>query len=226
MAVVPLPDTPCLRVRIIGKDDADNDWGTRFNLSYGGSAPTGANCTTIAGDIAAEYAAYLAALVHATVLMTEVDVLDIATAMGASGQWTGSTAGTRSGNINPIQVATNVEYGIAERYRGGKPRGYWPFGTYEDVANQANWNSSFITAVTAGIEGFFTAVEALSVGAVGALNHVLLSYYHGYTNVEVPGSRAYAKPTYRATALHFDVTGYFPKTLMSSQRRRRSATSP
>lgn len=226
MTTVPLPDVPCLRVRVIGEDGPGNDWGTRFYLSYAGSAPTGANCITLAGDISAAFGTHLASLMTSNNVLNEIDVLDIATDSGLSGQDTSVVAGTRSGTAMPAQVATNVEYGIARRYRGGKPRAYWPFGVQGDENNVSMWGSTFLAAVNTGVIAFFAEVEALSVGAVGTLKHVNLSYYKGFTNHTSTSGRESAVPTYRATAVHDDVTGYFAKALISSQRRRRVATTP
>jgi len=226
VTVVPLPDTPCVRVRLIGEDPAANDWGTRFYLSYAGSAPTGANCTTLANDILAAWTADLESYLSENATINEIDVLDIATNTGLSGQFVGSQVGTRVGTSLAAQIAVNVEYGIARRYRGGKPRGYWPFGVDEDMQSVATWHPAFITALNASMLAFFTAVEALSVGAMGALKHVNLSYYSGFTNHANTSGRERAVPTYRATALHDNVTGYFTKAELSSQRRRRTATTP
>jgi len=222
----PLPDVPCLRVRLSGTDTAGNTWGTRFYLSYAGSAPTGANCVTLAGDIEAAFASDLASLMGAAYTLTEVDVLDIATDSGLSGQWTGTETGTRSGSNFPAQVCTNIEYGVARRYRGGKPRGFWPFGVESDASSLSSWTGGFVTAVNSGIVAFFTAVEALSVGAVGALRHVNLSYYSGFTNHTNTSGRERAVPTYRATAVHDNVTSYATKVEYGSQRRRRTSTTP
>jgi hypothetical protein len=222
----PLPDVPCLRVRLSGTDTAGNTWGTRFYLSYAGSAPTGANCVTLAGDIEAAFASDLAPLMGDAYSLTEVDVLDIATDSGLSGQWTGDETGSRSGNNLPAQVCMNVEYGIARRYRGGKPRGFWPFGVVGDEESLSSWSSAFVGDVNSGISAFFTAVEALSVGAVGALRHVNLSYYEGFTNHANTSGRERAVPTYRATALHDNVTSYAAKIEYGSQRRRRTSTTP
>jgi hypothetical protein len=225
MTAVPLPDIPCVRVEMSGVDDTANDWGIRFFLSYAGTAPTGANCTTLAGDVEAAWAADIAPLQHPTVLLTEVDVLDIATDTGLSGQWNGSLAGSATGNILPIQVAMDVEYGIARRYRGGKPRTYLPIGTYNDLADQGHWDASFVTATNTAVTSFFTAIQALVVGAMGALTHVSLSYYKGFTNITNSSGRERAVPTYRPVALHDNVTGYAAKVVLGSQKRRRTATA-
>jgi hypothetical protein len=75
------------------------------------------------------------------------------------------------------------------------------------------------------IQNFFTAVEAISVGAVGALAHINLSYYSGFTNITNSSGRERAVPKYRATALHDLVNGYAVKKEIGSQKRRRTATS-
>lgn len=226
MTTPPLPASPCVRCRIIGNINAVGDWGSRFYLSYSGSAPSGANCTTLAGDIHTAWAAHLAPLAHTAVNFTEVDVLDIATNSGLSGQWTGSDAGTASGGQMPAQTAVDCEYGIARRYRGGKPRMFLPPTVDSNLADTAHYSSAFITSVNSAVTAFFAAIEALSVGSMGTLAHVNLSYYHGFTNITNSSGRERAVPTYRPTALLDAVTGYSGKLLVGSQKRRRQATSP
>jgi hypothetical protein len=120
----------------------------------------------------------------------------------------------------------NVEYGIARRYRGGKPRSYFPFGVAGDYATDATWSGSLVTAVNSGVTAFYAAIAALSIGAMGTLAHVNLSYYKGFTNVTNPSGRERAVPTYRSSALLDTVTGYSAKTVMGSQKRRRTSTTP
>ncbi|MBA0083754.1 MAG: hypothetical protein HRJ53_02045, partial [Acidobacteria bacterium Pan2503] len=121
--------------------------------------------------------------------------------------------------------AMNVEFNIARRYRGGKPRIYLPPGGGGDLVDNAHWSSSFISTTNTNVAGFFGAIEALSVGAIGTLAHVLLSYFHGFTNETDSSGRAEAVPNYKATATHDVVTGYSAKSLVSTQRRRRTATT-
>lgn len=225
MTVVPLPDVPCVRVKLDYQDVSGFDAGSRFFLSYSGSAPTGANCTTLAGDVATAWAANIAPLVTAEWSLKEVDVLDIATNSGFSGQATPSDAGTRTGPTLPLQCATNVEYNISRRYRGGKPRMFLPPGAEADLVNQSHYDGTYVTAVNTGITAFFAALEALSIGAMGTLAHVNLSYYSGFRNVTNSSGRERAVPVYRPTALHDVVSGYSCKALVGSQRRRRTATS-
>jgi len=226
MTVVPLPDVPCVRCRLIYTQTDGLKGGSRFYLSYTGSAPSGANCTTLAGDIASQWNTDAASWINSDWALTEVDVLDIATDSGLSGQWTGSNAGSRGGTPLPAQCASGIEYDISRRYRGGKPRMYSPPGCTGDLATAATYVSGFVAGLSAWPLAFFTAIEALDVGSMGTLDHVNLSYYKGFTNITNSSGRERAVPTYRTTALHDPVVGYAGKTEVASQRRRRTATAP
>src|SRR5271165_6587829 len=126
MADVPLPDVPCVRCRLDYQDLTSNESGNRFYLSYSGSAPTAANCVTLAGDIASAWNTWFGGLTSQNFALVEVDVLDIASDSGLSGQWAGTYNGGQTGTPLTLQSAINVEFLIARRYRGCKPRIYLP----------------------------------------------------------------------------------------------------
>jgi hypothetical protein len=199
--------------------------GSRFYLSYSNSAPTATNCNTLASDIATAWNTDIASLMSTTWALTEVDVLDISSLSGASGLWQGSHAGTDSNSPSAAQVSVNVEYKIARRYRGGKPRMFLPPATDTQRNDLSHWSSGYISSVNTGVAAFFAAIEALSVGAMGTLAHVNLSYYKGFTNIANSSGRERAVPTYRTSALLDTVTGYTCKAQMGSQKRRRNATN-
>src|ERR1700751_5333351 len=111
----PLPDVPCVRVRLIYEEDVANSIGNRFYLSYSGSAPTPGNCVTLATDISGAWGTHLAPLFWVDTDLTEVDVLDIATDSGSSGQYIATVNGTRTGNGLPQSGSANIEYNIARR---------------------------------------------------------------------------------------------------------------
>lgn len=225
MTVVPLPESPCVRVRL---DYTNTDGflaGSRFYLSYDGSAPSGANCATLASDIAAAWETHLSTSINAEWTLTEIDVLDIATLYGLSGQWTGSNAGAGSGAGVPAQCAINVEYNIARRYRGGKPRMFLPGGSASQLEDAGHWLGSFVTDINTVFAAFMAEIAGLSIGSMGTLAHVNLSYYYGFTNHPNSSGRERAIPTYRAAALVDTISGYSCKARLGSQRRRRTATT-
>jgi hypothetical protein len=88
------------------------------------------------------------------------------------------------------------------------------------------WLSAFVTSTNTHIQAFFAAVEALSVGSMGTLTHVNLSYYKGFTNITNSSGRERAVPKYRDTALVETVTSYATKQTIGSQKRRRTSTTP
>jgi hypothetical protein len=226
MTVVPLPASPCIRVRLEYTNADGSLAGSRFNLSYSGAAPTSGNCVTLAGDIATAWNSDLAEIVSGNWTLTEVDVLDIASDSGLFGTAAVSHEGSYSGSAIPSQVANNVEFDIGRRYRGGKPRMFIPPPSVAAQEDSAHWTSTFITLSNTQVTAFFTAVSALSVGSIGTLGHVNLSYYQGFKNVTNSSGRTRAAPTYRPLALLDPVTGYATKGVLGSQRRRRIATTP
>lgn len=225
MTVVPLPDRPCVRIKLDYLNADSFEAGSRFYFAYSGSAPTAANCVTLAGDIATAWNSHLGAMINNSWHLKEVDVLDIATNSGASGVWTGDDAGGDSGNQLPANVATNVEFLIARRYRGGKPRMFVPPPGQSSIQDGSRWDATFLTTAANSVGPFFAAIAALSVGAMGTLSHINLSYYEMFTNVTNSSGRTRAAPKYRATALSDPITGYLTKPIIGSQRRRRTATT-
>jgi hypothetical protein len=225
MTTPPLPASPCVRVRMDFTNTDGTLAGNRFYLSYGGSAPTGGNCATLGSDIAASWLTRMAPYTHEDWALTEVDVLDIATYTGLSGQWTGSNAGTYSGNAVPANCAMNVEFGIARRYRGGKPRIFWPPPGYNSLLDNSHWDSTILGDVNTATAALFTDIAALSIGAFTPLAHVNLSYYAGFKNIANSSGRERAVPQYKDTATLDSITGYFAKAIVGSQKRRRTATT-
>jgi hypothetical protein len=226
---VTLPYVAAVRCTLRYNATAVEDVGNRFFLSYSGSAPSPANCTTLAGDIQAAFVTHLTPLMGTNYELVEVDVLDLGSDIGASGQNNTTSTGTRSGVNLPQNCNTNVELGIARRYRGGKPRIYFPFGTETDQASTATWTTTYIGTVNTDVAAFFAALEALSVGSMGTLAHVNISYYKGKDTNQPPAGKwrgpGYKYPPLpRATPLFDTVESYICKATIGSQRRRLTST--
>lgn len=225
MTAPPLPASPCVRVRMDYTQVDTQLAGNRFYLSYAGGAPTAGNCITLATDIAAAWATHLAPNIDQAYVLTEVDVLDIASLTGASGQWTGNNAGGMTDTSLSANAAMNIEFGIARRYRGGKPRIFLPPPDHTALNSPARWKPDFLATVQTAIGAFFAELEALDIGAMGALSHVNLSYYQGFKNITNSSGRERAVPQYRDTALLDTIESYIAKGVVGSQRRRRIAST-
>ena len=226
MTSVPLPASACLRIQLTWTNVDTTLASSRLFFSYSGSAPTAANLNTLATDVANAWQTDLAAVASVEWSLTEVDILDISTEVGASGLAKVSFAGTAGGAQEPAQTAINVEYKIARRYRGGKPRIFLPPAGVSNTVDAAHWSAAFVTQVNTSFQAFITAIESTSVGAEGTLQHVNLSYYKGFTNVTNSSGRTRAAPKYRDQALLDTITGYNCKAEIGSQRRRRTSTTP
>ena len=222
------PVVQAVRCRLV-YTQADNFLsGSRFYLSYSGSAPSPANCITLAGTINTAWASHIAPQVMPNYSLTEVDVLDLASTSGSSGNNTTVQAGTRTGTAVPSQCCCNVEFNIARRYRGGKPRMYFPPADTTAQANQGNWSTGLITQENAAVLAFFTALNGTGPGSMGTLQHVNISFYDGVYTTTPPwrGPGYKYPPKYRTTPLVDTVEGYATKARIGSQKRRRSATTP
>jgi hypothetical protein len=226
MTTPPLPETACVRVRLGYTTTSGTEMGSRFYLSYSGSAPTSANCDTLGTDIGTAWASNISPVVYVNIGLAEVDVLDIASNSGNFGTVAVSHAGSMTGGTLTSNAATNVEFDIARRYRGGKPRMFLPPPDDTSLTSQDKFTAGFIAAVNTAVEGFFSDIEALTVGSMGTLAHVNVSYYSGFTNVTNSSGRTRAAPKYRTPTAKVDtITGYACKAVVGSQRRRRTATT-
>jgi hypothetical protein len=222
------PTVQAVRVKLDYLNDDGSLAGSRFYLTYSGSPPTPANCVTLANDVVTQWGAHIGPILSLHWTLNEVDVLDLGSTSGASGQSsTTSTAGATD-PAPPSSVAVNVEFNIARRYRGGKPRMYFPASNNANLANQRNWTSGFVSTFNSDVAAFFSALEALSIGSMGTLQHVNISFYKGHNTSQPPwrGPGYKYPPLYRATALVDAVEGYATKSVIGSQRRRRTATTP
>lgn len=194
---------------------------TRFYTSYSGTAPSNADLATFDAAISTAFGTNLKSLLDTASLLSQVASVDLSSSTAAVDSSTVSVAGTRGATILPAEVALVSSYRIARRYRGGHPRGYWPFGIETDLSTRRTWTGSFVTACNTGLANFFTAVAAAGWSGAGTLLHVNVSYYAGFHVVTSPTTgRARNVPTLRGTPVVDTITSVFTQQRVGSQRRR------
>lgn len=220
----PPTPTPVLKVRFKMTYADDPSVATGLYFAYSGTAPTGAQLTTFAGVLAAEWATAMSPLQASNISLVEIDCEDIGSSTGASGTWTGTHAGTRGGTSLTGQVCVIMNYAIARRYRGGKPKGFFPAGVAGDLADADTWGSSFRALMVAAVEDIVTAgIGAPWTGATipGTCN---VSYYEGFDVFIEPSGRARNISKLRAGGPVVDtVLTYTANPKVGTQRRRISA---
>lgn len=183
----PLPSVPdVIKVEHLFTVGGDVNVQTRWHLGYTGGAPSNANCTAFAVSMQTAAAANFPALMDTNTSLQGVVVTDLSSPSGGSGDSLSGHAGTRTGELLAAGVAVLCHQPIARRYRGGKPRTYWPFLTAADMVTRQLWASAATTAVAGALETYLAAIESLSEGTTTLTGLVSVSYYEGFTPVTNP----------------------------------------
>lgn len=131
-------------------------------------------------------------------------------------QINGSQAG---GALLPADACVVVSYAIARRYRGGHPRGYWPFGHTGWMQTPQLWATANLGTF---IGEFRTWINGIAGAAYtgGAAQQVSISYYSGSAPHTKPSGRVINVALRRATPLIDPVVTVNARQRIGSQRRR------
>lgn len=216
-----LPDVPqVLRIDLRGSLSTDVDVLTRLFFKYSGTAPANSDLITMASAIATAWED-AKNLYSGEFFLTYIEVTDLTTTSSAQGTWSGSVEGTNDGGILTAGSCFLVNYQIARRYRGGKPRTYLPIGATSNLTSERAWNSDFVTDVQDLWGAFITAILALPAGPAALLWQANVSYY-GPPNryVGVAPARVKTYSTVRDAAIVDEVLGTTYSSIPASQRRR------
>lgn len=218
-----LPDYPnVLKVRTHFTIGADADVSTTIHMKYSGTAPTDAVATLLATDIKGMADSNFAPVVGTANTINAVEVQDLTSATAGYGIFGTPTAGSRTGEALPAAVCVLDSLAIARRYRGGKPRNYWPWGTASDVLNPSAWTTDFVTDCNTAIAGFIDEATSLSEEGTVTGAWCSVSYYSGFTSVLNPiTGRTRDIPTVRAVAIAPDeILSQVISPKPATQRRR------
>jgi hypothetical protein len=217
----PLHSVPnVIKAQLLWSDSSDNDVRTTLFFRYSGGPPTSTDAVALAADIYTAAAAMLGNWTPTTQL-TGVEVTDLSSPAGGQGLHAASTPGTLSGSDLAGGTAVVVGYLITRRYRGGKPRSYFPFFSADSLATRQTWIGADLTALDSALTTFFSAVIGSSAGTTTITDHVNVSYYLGFTVVTNPVTgRARNVSTPRATPVVDVISSFGARPRPGSQRRR------
>lgn len=216
-----LPSIPLvLKIDLQWTDGTDANVSTRQYFRISGSDPPSSDCVLLAADIYS-HAAAMAHLWDPDTDLTGVKVTDLSSAFGGIGEHFQSTVGTRPSVPTPASTCVLVNYVIGRRYRGGKPRSYFPWLAASDMVSRQQWTGASLTEVSTALSTYFAAVLGTTVGATTITEHVNVSYYEGFTVVTNPIThRAKNVSTPRATPLVDPIQSWSVAATIASQRRR------
>jgi hypothetical protein len=200
---------------------SDLDVVTRFFIRFTGVNPTVAQLDAFNASVGSEWNTALAAEASTFVNLATVESTDLTTPSSAQATTATDYAGSRAGDEVPASAAAVAAYEISRRYRGGHPRGYWPFGVAGDLTTVQHWSNAFVAEFTASLVVFFGFIVGAGWAAAGTLDHVNVSFYHGFTVVTNPSTgRARNVPTLRGAPIIDAVVGIVGRARVGSQRRR------
>lgn len=183
----PLPVVPAtLKVKIGWNVGADVAAVTILHAKYTGGPPMPADTLALATDFHASIVSRFGALYNPTVALEYVEVTDLASSVGAQSTYTATHVGTRSGGPLAAATAVLVSWIIVRRYRGGKPRSYFPFFSDTDLASDLSWVSGSVTAMETAVQLFYDDLVTFTSGSTVITQLVQVSYYQGFTSVTNP----------------------------------------
>lgn len=217
-----LPNVPGV-IRVDHRFTVGNDQNVNSSLrfKYTGGPPTTAQLNALAASINAAFNTNMLALLATGNTLNEVWVQDLADMTKPIGVDATVRTGSAGGAL-PASICMVTGYKIARRYRGGHPRGYWPFGWAGSPTNGvANWAGTFVTQVQNAINAYITAIKALTSGGIVITGQASVGYYGGapvsYTR---PNGQTAYRPALLGTPHVDDVFQIVANTRMGSQRRR------
>ena len=216
----PLPAVPnVLRSDTDWKIGGDLAASTKLFWRYSGGPPNSTDCTNFAATIWSNFSSIMD-LAVSTVSLEGVKVTDLSSASGGVGIHTGVAPGTRTGDEGPGALCVLTNYVITRRYRGGKPRSYWPFGVAQDLSTQQTWDATLINDVTTALAGLFASVIGQTQGTTTITEHVNVSYYAGFHVVTTPSGRAKNVSNPRPSPIVDTIVSWSASARPASQRRR------
>jgi hypothetical protein len=225
LAAPPKITTPAqvLKFRFLHELGTGKLAGTSMYFVYTGGRPSPGDCGTLATDAATAWNSNCAALYTHNGLLTHVICQDIFDTAGNETDVAVSHAGTRGGDQPWVGACATVLYKVSQHFRGGKFKGFWPFGIEGDSSNQSDWGPTFIAAVNTGVSALAAAITGASSGSTVVAGWTAVSFYHGkQANTDVSPWAPKNMPAPRSTSVQYPILSPACGTLIGSQRRRRS----
>lgn len=193
---------------------------TGLHWAYTGSVPTAAAANAIAASVRTSAVTQFLPRLTTDRTLQNVTVTDLSSSSGVVGLAAASSGGARPTPGISVNDALVVDYLIGRRYRGGKPRSYYPFGADADQLGGNQWTTAFVTEMNNAVTAFTAAVVGVSSGGTILSSPLSVSYYSGFTTYTGSGGRPKVRATLRPTPLLDPITSHAVLKRIGSQRRR------
>jgi hypothetical protein len=184
-ALPPVPNV--IKSRLFWTIEGDPFAVTILFYHYTSAAPDDPDLSTMNTALNAAVTSDLPAMFQSGVTLEGNDSRDLSDPGGAYATITNPTPGTRAGTRLAPGTAAVSNYHVRQSYRGGKPRGYFPFGVGADVSTTGLWSDAFVTDADNAINSALNTVED-TFGGLTIDKQCVVSYYG-------PPNRVITNPT-------------------------------
>lgn len=209
-----------VRSTLYWSDSSDINVTTTLFWRYTGGPPNAAACNALAVDLA-DAVNVENTLWHEDTTFLGTKITDLSSVSGGVGTATVAQNGLITAPPLAGGTAVVVNYLINRRYRGGKPRSYFPWLSSGSLVNRQQWGSADIGNVLTGVEAIVSAFTGATSGGCTISSHANVSYYEGFTVVTNPVTgRARNVPKLRLSPQVDDIVGTTVLSRPGSQRRR------
>lgn len=194
---------------------------THMYFRYSGNAPAVADAAAIANSLKSAWTTNFAPQACTACSLVLVQVTDLSSPTGAQNVSGGAAVAGTLGAALTANDCVLVNGHIVRRYRGGKPRQYWPLGAVSAVANPQQWSTTFVNNVQAAYNAIQTAALAITWAGGNIASQVSVGYYHGFTVVTNPTTgRAKNVPKPLPTPNVDTIASSTVNSRIATQRRR------
>jgi len=180
----PLPTVPnVIKAVLEGTTSFAKNWATIFHWLYSGTPPTAAALSAIASEFAGAFATEFKPLAPPQTAFVGATVTDLSTVSMPMVFEPFAAVGTSTADKLPANCATLISYSVSLRYRGGHPRNYLYIGTDENLLNESEWNTDYVTSVNEALSNFVGVIDGFASGGTTLTDHVAVSYFGGVPTV-------------------------------------------
>jgi hypothetical protein len=213
----PVPNV--LKTQLLWDVGTDENVTTTNFWSYSGTQPNATAvsnfCTVLCNLMSAQDALWTG-----SVVLVGATGVDLASDTASEGSATADTPGIDTGAQLAGGTCVLLNYKIDRRYRGGKPRNYFPWGSSTTLSTRQSWSPGFVANCASGWSQVTSGFIGQTESGCTITNHANVSYYSGSNPNPNPNSKYRTKPAPRPVPLVNAITSFSVSNIPGSQRRR------
>jgi len=177
-----------------------------LHVGYSSAPPIPGDLVDMAGQAGVEIADFYLTALNPDYVLVEVICTDLSSDTGNVGSFSSGVAGSNSDP--PISAGSSlmVNWQIARRYRGGKPRTYLPPMTSYRLATPSTWDETALSETSTFITNLRSAMEHTTYGDLVLTTLGAVSYVNAHVA--------------RVDPVFYPFTGFAIGNLVRTQRRR------